>query len=168
MRLANPLRERKVGAWIAYGEYRHAALRNILGNTHTLGPLTLDKLNFHVSPFPSHMTRRYSRTRAGLAMGYGVYRLLPVEDLRNLHKPVRGNPHLRQYDLLPKGVPAADLACINVYLEKVVGMEPCPFGLLVRRGVWHNGKWRELAKQSVLWGHFTHTPFPVMELWPCA
>ncbi|MBI1308623.1 MAG: hypothetical protein GC129_02030 [Proteobacteria bacterium] len=133
-------------------------------NTQTLGPLTKAKLDFHTTQHPNHKLRRYTRTRIGLAMGYGVYRILPVEDLRNLHKPVRGNPHLRQYDLLPKGVPACDLACINVYLEQVVGMEPCPFGLLVRRGIWHNGQWRELAQKSVLWGHFSHTPFPVSEL----
>ena len=89
-------------------------------------------------------------------MGYGVYRILPVEDLRNLHKPVRGNSHLRQYDLMPKGVPAADLAAINLYLEEVVGMEPCPFALLVRRGVWENDMWRELAKKSVLYGQYDH------------
>lgn len=164
MRLANPERERKVGTWVAWGEHPRYALKNSLHNTRTLGKFTKKKVKFQAMKRKPHKLRSYTRIRAGLAMGWGVQRLLPVADLRNLHKPVRGNPHLRQYDLLPKGVPAADLAAINLYLEQVVGMEPCPFSLLVRRGVWENGEWRELAKASVLYGHYDHKRVPAEEL----
>jgi hypothetical protein len=87
-------------------------------------------------------------------MGYDMYRILPVKDLRSLNKPVRGQPWLRYFELMPRGMLAADLAALNFYLEEIVHTEPCPFEPLVRRGVWQDGSWRDLAKQSVLWGSF--------------
>lgn len=135
----------------------HYAIRNVTQNTRSLGKYTAHKLNLQAAKHPYHRLRWYSRLRMGLAMGYGVMKLMPVADLRNLHKPVRGNPHLRQYHLLPKGVPAKDLAAINLYLEHV-GVEPCPFPLLVKRGLWANGQWRKLAEASLLHGCYRHTP----------
>lgn len=165
VRLANPQRERHIGVWhageamvaSAIGEISpyHYAIKNVTQNTRTLGKYTSDKLDLHATKHPRHRTRWYSRTRMGLAMGYGVMRLMPLEDLRKLHNPVRGNAHLRQYHLLPKGISAADLAAINVYLERI-GIEPCPFPLLVKRGFWDKNNWRELAKMSVLYGCWSH------------
>jgi hypothetical protein len=178
MRLANPRLERIVGTWLtkyerpipyppsfvascaAYGvhfaqtNFTRAVIYRFTGNTHTLGTFTEQKLRLQsLSEGRRQKLPLWSVTRMGLAMGYGVMQLMPVRDLRHLHRPQRHNRHLRGYHKLPKGVPAQDLAAINLYLESV-GIAPCPFPLLVKRGVWENDAWRELAKQSVLYGCF--------------
>lgn len=179
MRLANPRRERIVGTWLTKYEkpqpydpafvsgcaacgiklrqpnYTRATIQRFTGNTYTLGSFTEQKLRLqNLSAGRRKKLPLWSVTRMGLAMGYGVMRLMPVRDLRHLHRPQRHNRHLRGYHKLPKGVPAQDLAAINLYLERV-GIAPCPFPLLVKRGVWDNDAWRELAKQSVLYGCFS-------------
>jgi hypothetical protein len=179
VRLANPRLERIVGTWLtkyekpeppepnvvavcaAYGiyipqrNYTRAAIYRFTGNTHTLGSQTAQKLKLQsLSEGRRQKLPLWSVTRMGLAMGYGVMQLMPVRDLRHLHRPQRRNRHLRGYHKLPKGVPAQDLAAINLYLESV-DIAPCPFPLLVKRGVWHNDEWREMAKQSVLYGCFS-------------
>jgi hypothetical protein len=176
VRLANPRRERIVGTWLTKYEkpeppdpavvagcalfgvglrqpnFTRRAIRRFTGRTHTLGNLTEKKLRLqNLSAGRRKKLPLWSPTRMGLAMGYGVMQLMPLRDLRHLHRPQRHNKHLRGYHKLPKGVPAKDLAAINLYLESV-GIAPCPFPLLLKRGVWHNGAWRELAKQSVLYG----------------
>ena len=176
MRLANPRRERIIGTWLTKYEkplppdpaivagcaacgialrqpnFTRAAIHRFTGSTHTLGKCTEQKLRLqNLSAGRRKKLPLWSPTRMGLAMGYGVMSLMPVRDLRHLHRPQSRNRHLRGYHKLPKGVPAHDLAAINLYLESV-GIASCPFPLLVKRGVWHNGAWRELAKQSVLYG----------------
>ena len=123
------------------------------GRTH-LGPYTAQKVRFHLRHYSWRQRQRHTRIRAGLEMGYTMYRLLPVDDLRRLHEPVAGNPHLLYYELMPKGMAAKDLACLNLYLELVAWVEPCPFPLLVKRGLWENEAWRALGKTSDMWGEF--------------
>ncbi|MBI1308624.1 MAG: hypothetical protein GC129_02035 [Proteobacteria bacterium] len=154
MRLLNPHHEKEVARRVRqYGYSRRQAMLEVTG-CDTLGQFTKQRLDFHLTDHPQDTLRRHTRIRAGLAMGYGVYRILPVEDLRNLHHPVRGKAWLRYFDLLPKGMMATDLAAFNVYLEEIVRMEPCPFSLLLRQSIWEEGIWRDVAKESVLWGSY--------------
>jgi hypothetical protein len=152
MRLSNPHTEKKVAALVRQGYSRREAMLELTGYD-TMGSSTKQRLDFHLAEHTQYI-RRHSRMQAGLVLGYSLYNLLPVEDLRNLHMPVRGKPWLRYYDMLPKGMLACDLAALNVYLEEVVGVPPCTFKLLVRQGVWETGEWRYIAKESVLWGTF--------------
>lgn len=152
MRLSNPHTERKVAALVRQGYSRRKAMLELTGYD-TMGSRTKQRLDFHLADHPLPI-RKHSRLWAGLTLGHDMYRLLPVEDLRNLYLPVRGHPTQRYYDLFPKGMLACDLAAFNVYLEEIAKVAPCPFDILKRHDLWNDGEWRYKAKESVLWGTF--------------
>jgi hypothetical protein len=83
-------------------------------------------------------------------LGFQMYGIMPCHDLRQLNKPVRYRPWMMKHELVP-AIPLRDLCAIQEYLVDIVGMEPVPFKLLVKRGVFHNGEWREIAKDSCLY-----------------
>lgn len=112
------------------------------------------RMAFHMADYTKAQLKPHTRITAGLKLGYTLYTLLPADDLRKLHSPVSDSPWLHYYDLMPKGISACDLAALNLYLELVVKVPPCPFPLLVRKELWENESWRTLAKQSNLWGEF--------------
>lgn len=167
MRISDPLREIEVAFEWYY--LRHCELKSESAykickkyfKTRHLGKDFKAKLALHEDPkIPGKMVERRkcrkfkSRYRMGLFLGYDVYKIIPVEDLRKLHNKVRGTSGKRYYDLLPKGIPCKDLAAINIYLEIVAKVPPCPFEVLVRKGYWHDGSWRELSRKSILAGQF--------------
>lgn len=167
LRISDPLRELSVvSQWYELAPYgpKHASIYKIckgLYGTRQLGKDFKARIDFHKDPvYPTQMVDRRrcrkfrSRYRMGLFLGYDVFRMMPVEDLRKLHNVVRGTSGKRYYDLLPKGLPCKDLAAINIYLETIARVAPCPFDVLVRKGYWHDGSWRRLALQSVLAGQF--------------
>lgn len=153
MRTISPHWEKVVARhMLRTGRYQKYALYEC--GRKSLGREMGKRLAFHMGDYTKAQTKPHTRITAGLKLGYTFYRLLPVDDLRKLHDPVPDSPWLKGYDLMPKGIPACDLAAFNLYLELVVKVSPCPFPLLVRRGLWENGAWRTLAKQSDLWGEF--------------